>query len=161
VPAHSPPLANGTDGLRRHAEIEPAFVVGKGDMHDTVAIARHRRKLSVAPIPRRVEQHHKEIDDGPGPAGDLMEQRHVLNAGAIGGRHPDIEPRVLGHCHWTPPGLKLGLRALLASRHGIRHEIDSEGRTRRDRRIEKMDREIARQPLLVVCLFALRLLLRG
>ena len=43
-------------------------------------------------------------------------------------------------------GNKLGLRALLASRHGIRHEIDSEGRTRRDRRIEKMDREIARQP---------------
>ena len=30
-------LANGADGLRRHAEIEPAFVVGKGDVHDTVA----------------------------------------------------------------------------------------------------------------------------
>src|SRR5262249_58782694 len=136
--------ADRLDDFRRHAEIEPALVLAKGDVHDPIAIARHGRELGVTPVPRRVEQHHEEVRNRPGTSGQIVEWRDVLNARAVGRRYPHIRPRIFLYIGFGRPRAKTSIRMLRADLHLLRwHEIDAECRTLRDRRIEEMDREVA------------------
>src|SRR5262245_15046838 len=119
-------IAQGGDDVCGHVEVEPALVLSEGDMHDPVTIAGHGHQFRIAPIACGIEKHHEKVDHAA--VFDVVETRDILNAAAVGCRHPDVLPRIFFRRVLTSPRLETaGWGGLLHDVHTGRYEIDAEG----------------------------------
>jgi hypothetical protein len=115
---------------RRHVEVQPALRRRQADVRDPVAVARQPQQRLVAAVLHRAHDRAEERRQPPVEHAARLRQavRPLLAPAVVRLRHPDV---------------LLLVRAL--ARVGVeRAQVDRERRPRRDRRVEEVDGEVAR-----------------